>query len=420
MALEFQSHRDDAWYEATLLTEPAGDEPRLRIKFDNFSDSHDELVNVKDLKSLKDVEAFKSRVRRVSPQLQDHECSNVHKGFLVCAAHSVAHDRRFFDGVVHAVVRKEHRIVKGEELCSCKFMVEWTNGPDVGIQTSLAVGNICRVLNEEVMSPVLSSFLNRAKEKIEGGFSNSTAVSVEKGGCDSGSSGISRRFKAPSARRLNKDTPARRYVAALAGWSSTAPRQESADNLQELQQKKNQEEVIDNPSERTGLEMDIEGLPHVLCVENLEKGILPVTIERFIYEQVSVLCKAFVMPSKPSESYTRGLIILDNKMDLEKLSNFLENPDRIIVSSRGRPWIVPEHVLDDTLRAMTQDFRPTSQTIKENNASVSKELKVVISGSREYQKAEMLKKLIKDFVDHQCRLHKRLLYDEAKISKLPG
>lgn len=74
----------------------------------------------------------------------------------------------------------------------------------------------------------------------------------------------------------------------------------------------------------------------MLFVENLEKGISPVTIMQFLYQQASVSCVAFVMPSKPLETYTRGIIILDNKMNLEKVSNFLESPDRIIVSSRGR------------------------------------------------------------------------------------
>lgn len=95
-------------------------------------------------------------------------------------------------------------------------------------------------------------------------------------------------------------------------------------------------EMIGNPSERDGHDMDIGGVPHVLLVENLEKGISAVTIMQFLYQQVSVSCKAIVLPSKPSESYTRATIILDNKKNLEKLSIFLESPDRIIISSRGR------------------------------------------------------------------------------------
>lgn len=99
-------------------------------------------------------------------------------------------------------------------------------------------------------------------------------------------------------------------------------------------------DMIGNPFERYGHDMDIGGVPHVLFVENLEKGISAVTIMQFLYQQVSVSCKAIVLPSKQSESYTRATIILDNKKNLEKLSIFLESPDRIIISSRGRYIIV--------------------------------------------------------------------------------
>lgn len=103
--------------------------------------------------------------------------------------------------------------MKGEEVCNCKYVVEWTSGPDVGILSSLAIGDICRVqqpgskvpaTDEELISPVLSSFLDRAKEKNESNFSNSTMIYVEKGGCDSESCRTtSKRFKDNSAHKAS-------------------------------------------------------------------------------------------------------------------------------------------------------------------------------------------------------------------------
>ena len=103
--------------------------------------------------------------------------------------------------------------MKGEEVCDCKYVVEWTSGPDVGILSSLAIGDICRVqqagskvpaTDEELISPVLSSFLDRAKEKNESNFSNSTTISVEKVGCDSESCRTSnKRFKYNSAHKAS-------------------------------------------------------------------------------------------------------------------------------------------------------------------------------------------------------------------------
>ncbi|PRQ30881.1 hypothetical protein RchiOBHm_Chr5g0029431 [Rosa chinensis] len=54
-------------------------------------------------------------------------------------------------------------------------------------------------------------------------------------------------------------------------------------------------------------------------------------ISKFQSHVEHLLCQV-----RSQESYTRGIIILDNKRNLEKLSNFLESPDRIIISSRGR------------------------------------------------------------------------------------
>lgn len=104
MALEFRSSRDDAWYDASIVTEDIGGDRRLRIKFANFTDDHDELFNAKDLTSLQALYELRSRVRHLSVQLQDSECSTVEKGLLVCAARSVQpDDRRFYDAFIDGV-----------------------------------------------------------------------------------------------------------------------------------------------------------------------------------------------------------------------------------------------------------------------------------------------------------------------------
>lgn len=104
MALEFRSHKDDAWYDVRLVTEDTGGDRRLRVKFANFSDNQDEIVNAKDLKSPDDVSELRSRVRKLSIQLQDSECSKVEKGLRVCAVRSVRNDdRRFYDALVDEV-----------------------------------------------------------------------------------------------------------------------------------------------------------------------------------------------------------------------------------------------------------------------------------------------------------------------------
>lgn len=108
--MEFKSYKDDAWYDVRIETESNGDSGgngrRLRVKFSGFADEHDEVVDGKDLKSFKDVDFLRCRFRPMSVQLQDTECSQVHKGLSVCAAHSAyPDDRRFYDAIVDGVSR---------------------------------------------------------------------------------------------------------------------------------------------------------------------------------------------------------------------------------------------------------------------------------------------------------------------------
>ncbi|KAM5585968.1 hypothetical protein ABKV19_005065 [Rosa sericea] len=401
MALEFRSHKDDAWYDARLFTEDTATGLRLRITFADFSDDHDEFVPANDLATLPDLDALRSRVRRLSLQLQDSECSSVDKGLLVCAARSVhPDDRRFFDAFIDGVVHKEHKVGEGgQEECTCSFILEWIHGPQAGTLSVVALENICRVrlpaVDEEI-DPALTSFVNAVKEKIiENTFSNSVENSGEKGGCDNESSS---RLRKRASSQLNKDTS--RVRRSLTPSSSS-------------------KEIMDNISARDGHDMDIGGLPHMIFVENLEKGISSFTIMEFIYQQLSISCQAFVSPSKQSEVYTRGTIMLNSKKNLDKLSEFLGSPDRIIISSRGRPWVLTEKIpMDGTIRASIETFKRTSQATLDCNTLSSNEVKVVMSGSPEYTKAKQLKDLFEEFTNHQCGLHQRLLQEEGKIMRL--
>lgn len=94
---------------------------------------------------------------------------------------------------------------------------------------------------------------------------------------------------------------------------------------------------VDDPCERTGHDKDYGGVGnYLMLVENLEKDLTPVRLMEFVHEQVSISCRAFIFPSLSSEIYTRGYILLDSITNFEKLRGFLDNPNHIIVSSRGR------------------------------------------------------------------------------------
>ncbi|XP_050368725.1 uncharacterized protein LOC126786819 [Argentina anserina] len=406
MALEFKSHRDDAWYDAILLTEQTSTGLRLRVSFATFPDDQDEFVTLADVTTSTDLDALLSRVRRRSLQLQDSECSSVDKGLLVCASRSLQpDDRRFFDAFIDGVVHKEHKVVNGVEECTCSFILEWIHGPQAGTLTVVELPDICRVrlpVVDEEIDPALTEFVNAAKEKIERTeltFSNSIGSCGERGGGDCESEGSSRRRKKRrKGSSFSQDTRCARGSVTLCSSSK---------------------EMMNNSSVRDGDDMDIGGLPNMIYVENLEKGISSFTIMEFIYQKLSISCQAFVSPCKPSEVYTSGTIRLNSKKDHDKLSEFLGSPDRIIMSSRGRPWVLTEKISsNDTTRASVETFKQTYQTTLECRTQRTNELKAIMSGSREYTTAKQLKDLFKEFTDHQCGLHQRLLQEEGKISRL--
>lgn len=100
--------------------------------------------------------------------------------------------------------------------------------------------------------------------------------------------------------------------------------------------------MTDYPCEMSEQDKDIGGAGnyYLIFIENLEKDLSPVSIMEFVHEEVSIPCQAIVCRSLSSELCTRGNILLDGKKNFEKLCEFLDSPDRIIVSSRGRYVLV--------------------------------------------------------------------------------
>ncbi|KAM1274309.1 hypothetical protein TB2_023871 [Malus domestica] len=406
MAMEFRSYKDDAWYDVRIETEGGngcgGGRLRLRIKFLGFHDDQDEFVDANNFRSVSDVAEMRSRFRSMSAQLQDSECSQVNRGMIVCAAHSaLPDDRRFYDAVVDDVVHSKHVFANGEEQCTCTFILSWQHGPFARTLTAEALEHICRVqppVPDNELNPLLISFLNLVRKRIEAtGFSDSNVSSAEAAAASNGRNGPP---GFPQRRNQANDSCVFFSMCSSVHLQETRPSRLSSGHVK-------------------GHDVDIGGVPHMIIIDNLEKGLSPSTIMEFIHQQLSISCQAFVSPSKLLEIYARGGILLHSKANFDKLLVFLENPDHIIISSGGRPWFVTEKLpLHGSLKAVTETFALASQKVLQSRTGTCNDLKVVVSGTKEYEQAKQLRDLFKQFAKHQCMLQQRLVIEEGRILQL--
>uniref|UniRef100_A0A5B7AJB6 SAWADEE domain-containing protein n=1 Tax=Davidia involucrata TaxID=16924 RepID=A0A5B7AJB6_DAVIN len=411
--LEFRCSEDDAWYSVRVVID--GD--TLTVKFWNFPEACDERYNVGDFQTLQAVNDFVQKFRPISAQLQDSQCSKVIEGMTVCASFTDSlafndDDLRFYDAVVEAVHYEKHSFSKEEEECLCAFVLLWQHGPKEGTLTSTNIANICLIQSAAQVDPRVASFSKMAKEKIEissfkSGLISKGDISSSKGStCDIENYGSSIKLQSSLSRYgLQEKESIRQFGSPL---RTTEGRFNKC------------HERIDQDQDFGGKSLDIKGMEeisshHLLLIENLEKDLSASSMMEFIHKQTSISPQAYIFPSLSSESYTRGAIVLDCKKKLKKIYEFLNNPDRIIMSSRGRPWVITEKLLRcGTFKTPLGSLMPESQ-YKFQNRNIDGELKVVYLGTEEYRTAKRLRDLFMDFVDHQQRLHKRLAMEEKKI-----
>ncbi|KAJ0113546.1 hypothetical protein Patl1_01810 [Pistacia atlantica] len=414
--VEFRSYADDAWYSAQLLLDRDGE--KLTVRLLNFPPENEETFSASKFKSLRKLEEFEGRFRPVSVQLQDSECSEVVAGLRVCASHAFNdNDFRFFDAVVEnakewfdyvwfilldcpdngketgmispklgvchcVVIHRKHSFASGEEECLCRFILCWKHGPNAGTLMEKKVENICIVQSNVELNPHVASFAKRVRERIGGAdhkhisaSNGDSATCKSSAGCRENSSSIVKQ-------KSTFDQCLMRGKCAKQSISSISLCEGNTSDLQDID-----------------IEIGGDGYHYIIFLENLEKEISPSTVIEFIHQQTRITPQAYIFPSLLSELSTRGAIMLDSKKNLEELSNFLSNPDQIIVSSKGRPWVVNKNFSrHDAFRASIGTFMLNSQKkLKKTNGVVRHELKVVCCGTEEYRRAKELRDLFMEF-----------------------
>ncbi|KAJ6404008.1 hypothetical protein OIU84_012243 [Salix udensis] len=346
--VEFRSLADDAWYSVCTVL----DGEKLTLKYQNFSDDDDSIFEVKNLKTLDELEKLKDRFRPISPQLQDNECHKVVGGVVVCVSHSFdGSDNRFYDATVDDVVRQEHSFDQGGEMCLCTYIVIMQHGPVAG--------------KDFKMNPVYLRTRSQPQALLK---------------------------------RLNQSTK----CAERSPCKKQPP----------------DEEKSNDHSDWPRDDDDLGGYSSVLLIDNLDKNLSPSTIVEFIHIHTSLSVQACVFPSMSSEMFTQGAIVLNSRKNLEKLSKFLDCQNHIIMSERGRPWVVSENLSGhDSFALSIQNLMHKYQynLCEPHHQSTGHVLKVVCPGSEEYTSAKQLRDLFMEFTEHQRGLHKRLAMEERKI-----
>ncbi|OVA19762.1 Indole-3-glycerol phosphate synthase [Macleaya cordata] len=297
--LDFRS-TDDAWYTILLALE----NETLTVKYVGFSEEYNEEYNAGDFKNLKQVEFFEEKFRPASVQLQDTECWMLVTGMTVSASYVYSEfDLKFYNAVIDSITYKAHKFDEGEEECRCSFVVSWLHGPMVGSKESIRIEHICKLTSGSAqIDPTLASFLKMSREKLELASHNSGFIVED----DCSLEGV-----------------------AVIDW------------------KKNGQDIDMGGKPITAENLREKDNCHFILIDNLEKDLAPRTIVNFIHKHVSIKSQAYVFPSLLSETYTRGIIVVDSKEKLQKLSDFLRNPAHLIMSSSGRPWVMTEEKLKD-------------------------------------------------------------------------
>lgn len=95
-----------------------------------------------------------------------------------------------------------------------------------------------------------------------------------------------------------------------------------------------------SPRKGEAIEQDTDfgGMKHqyMILLENLDKGLSPVKLAKFLHGQTSILPRVYIFPTLSDESYARGAVVLNCGKNLDRLCGFLDNPHHVIVSSQGR------------------------------------------------------------------------------------
>ncbi|MFS8026574.1 putative SAWADEE domain-containing protein [Helianthus anomalus] len=377
--LEFRSTKDDGWYHCGVVLQHRN---RLRVKFNHFDKiSNDEVFSVTDFSTNDDVSKFLQRFRPESEPIGDNRCSRVSEGLMVSASCTGGNHLRKFDAVVEAVIKKKH----SPEKCLCTCLLFWQHGPEEGHTTTKHLSNVYLIKSGSV-DPAVLNFTKLVKEKVNRASTEFTLI--------------------PKNPYLFKGTSSNENITKPQDFGSVG--HSSHDGFSAVS-----EGFF--PVSDKGCEKET-GNQHYLILENLETDVCPLFLVDFIHEHTLITAQAYIIPHLLSETCARAAIVVDKKTELETIYKFLNNPNHIIVSSSGRPWVLAEDkVRTGSFSTNLHGFPPMSE-----KGNMKKDLKVVKLGTEEYTKAKQQKDLYMLFRNYLNDVVQRLAMEEESINDGPA
>ncbi|KAL3824281.1 hypothetical protein ACJIZ3_020310 [Penstemon smallii] len=403
--LEYRAKEDDAWYSVRVVFDSEAE--TLTVKYHCFPAVQDLILCSGDFETEEKVDDLIRRFRPLSKQLQDNECRKVKIGTLVCASHAgpgVDDDIKFYDAVIDDVQHQKHIFAEEAEECTCTFVLFWQHGHPSGTLTSANIGSICTMEPILQVDPKICAFAMSVKEKIA---SSKCSLVLSNHGLPSKEAlpGLSLEKNSKSSQNILQEMETDRVCKSLT-WKSEG-------RICNYIHRMNQDDDIGpEPCNIDGSGTD-KG-QHLILVYNLEKDITPSSIKQFIYVQTDILPQAFVFPSLLHDQFARGAILVDCQQKFQTMYKFLSSPEHLIVSSRGRPWVILEKSLMGAFGTPLWNLIPLSQD-DVHIKGTSKELHVVYSGTASYKRAKKLRNIILEYIDHERRVCEKFASDEKKI-----
>ncbi|KAL5718391.1 hypothetical protein ACHQM5_011297 [Ranunculus cassubicifolius] len=396
-SIDFQAW-DKAWYSVHLDL----DDDTLLVKYIGFPDRYNTTHVASSFKTPKDLDEFAMRFRPVSVQLQDNECYKVVMGMVVCASYEFGEeDVRFYDAAVVDVKRRDHKFLEGD-CCTCSFGLYWLRGPNEGKETEAIVAHIClQQPGNALAHPTLSRFLEICKKRIE--------ATSKKSGSATSKCPTPKNHTVPivehkaSSPLLDSSTQSKELIVYKHSASTVRTSRRQRTDEGEGQIVEYGTKTLQNINTKEGSNV------HFILIDNLENGTSPSTIVDFVTKHVSITSQALVFPTSSGSTYTRGVIVLKSKNEVLRLSNFLQNPAHMILSSKGRPWVVIETNMSCI------PFVAAANGFVSEGLEVGGGIRIVKRGSEEYKRGKQLMGLFLEFAEHQQVLHKRFMYEESKI-----